>query len=265
MHTELLDTFPDWILLLIASVLLWLVMELGYRFGKWRHDHMPDERDAPVGAMVGSILGLVALVIAFTFSFAASRYDARRLTILKESNAIGTAYLRARLLPEPQATEVAKLFREYVDVRIRAVTEHKPEEAVTRSAALHDLLRSQAVAAAEKKDNPLMASLFIQSLNEVIDVHSERVLVGMRSRIPIAIWAGLFGLSMLGMASVGYQAALTNTRRSPAMLGLVAAFAIVLLLIAELDRGQEGMLRVGQQSMIDLQQSMQPPPPLSDN
>lgn len=258
MKTVPLDLLPNWVLLLIGSALLWFVMELGYRFGKWRHDHMPDERDAPVGAMVGSILGLVALVIAFTFSFAASRYDTRRITILKEANAIGTAYLRSQLLPEPHATEIAKLFREYVDVRIRGITEHKPEEAIARSAALHELLWAQAVAAAERKENPLMASLFIQSLNEVIDVHSERVLVGMRSRIPTAIWVGLFGLSMLGMASVGYQTALTNTGRSPAMLGLVVAFAVVMLLIAELDRGQEGMLSVGQQSMIDLQKSMQP-------
>ena len=66
---------------------------------------------------------------------------------------------------------------------------------------------------------------------------------------------------MLGMAAVGYQAGLSATRRSPAMLALVLAFAVVLLLIADLDRGQEGLLRIGQQSMIDLQKSMQPADP----
>jgi len=200
MHTEPLDILPNWVSLLIGSALLWLVMELGYRFGKWRHDHASDKRDEPVGAMVTSILGLVALVIAFTFSFAASRYDARRLTILKESNAIGTAYLRARLLSEPQATDVARLFREYVDLRIRGIADRKPDEAIARSAVLHDLLWAQAVAAAQKNENPVMTAIFIQSLNDVIDVHSERILVGMRSRIPLAIWVGLFGLSLLGMA-----------------------------------------------------------------
>jgi hypothetical protein len=257
MHTAPLDSLPNWVLLVIGSLVLWFVTELGYRFGRWRQTHVPGERDQPAGAIVASILGLVALVIAFTFSFAAARYDARRLTILKEANAVGTAYLRARLLPEPQATEVIRLFREYVDVRVRGVADGKPDEAIARSAALHDQLWAQAVAAAEKKENPVITALFIQSLNDVIDVHSERVLAGMRSRIPIAIWAGLFGLSMLGMAAVGYQAALANTARSPAMLGLVMAFTIVLLLISELDRGQEGMLRVGQQAMLDLQKSMQ--------
>ena len=119
------------------------------------------------------------------------------------------------------------------------------------------MLWAQAIAAADKNPGSIMTGIFIQSLNEVIDLHAKRILVGMRSRIPVVIWVGLFGLATLGMAAVGYQAALSATRRSPAMLALVLAFAVVLLLIADLDRGQEGLLRVSQQAMIDLQTSMQ--------
>ena len=255
---EPLDVVPLWGLFMIAAGLLWLSMEFGYRFGKWRHANTPGERDQPVGAMVASILGLVALVIGFTFSLAASRFDARRLTVLEEANAIGTCYLRARLLPEPQRAEVADLLHEYVDVRVKAVQEAKTEDAIIRSVAIHELLWTQATSAADKNETSIMIGVFIQSLNNVIDVHAKRTLVGLHSRIPIVIWAGLFGLSMLGMAAVGYQAALTTTRRSPAMLGLVLAFTIVLMLIADLDRGQEGLLRVSQRSMLDLQRTMQP-------
>lgn len=258
MPIEPLDFLPLWGLFLTAAGLLWLSLEIGYRFGKWRHTHRPDEQQQPVGAMVASILGLVALVLGFTFSLAASRFDARRLTVLEEANAIGTCYLRARLLAEPQRTEVARLLREYVDLRIAAVKEGKPDEAIFRSEAVHELLWNQAASAAEKNQNSIMTGVFIQSLNNVIDVHAKRVLVGLRSRIPLVIWAGLFGLSVLGMAAVGYQAALTTTRRSPAMLGLVLAFTVVLMLIADLDRGQEGLLLVSQQSMLDLQRTMQP-------
>jgi hypothetical protein len=88
-------------------------------------------------------------------------------------------------------------------------------------------------------------------------LHAKRVLVGIRSRIPLVIWIGLIGLAVLGMASVGYQAGLTTTRRSPAMLSLVLAFGAVLTLIADLDRGQEGLLRVSQQALVDVQHSMQ--------
>ena len=210
--------------------------------------------------MVASILGLVALVLGFTFSLAASRFDARRHAVLEEANAIGTTYLRARLLPEPQASESARLLREYVDVRVRGIAEGKIAEAIARSEVLHELLWAQASAAA-KSQSSIMTGLFIQSLNNVIDLHAKRVLVGIRSRLPVVIWAGLFGLAMLGMSAVGYQAALSATRRSPAMLGLVLAFAVVLFLIADLDRGQEGLLQVNQHALIDLQKTMQPARP----
>ena len=258
MHLEPLDYIPLWGLLLIASALLWLMMEIGYRFGEWRHARHPDEREQPVGAMVASILGLVALVLGFTFSLAANRFDDRRLVVLEEANAIGTCYLRARLLPEPERTEVARLLREYVDVRIKGVQEGKPEEAIRRSEVLHEQLWNHAVAAADKNDESVMTGVFIQSLNDVIDVHAKRVLLGIRSRIPFVIWVGVFVLALLSMASVGYQAALTTTRRSPAMIGLVLIFTIVLWIITDLDRGQEGLLRISDRSMLDLQKTMQP-------
>jgi hypothetical protein len=261
MNRELLDVAPLCVLFLSALVLAWLSVESGYRLGRWRHAHAPGEKDAPVGAMVAAILGLLAFMLAFTFSLAASRFEARRQVVLEEANAIGTTYLRARLLPEPQRTEVAKLLREYIDVRVRAVREGKIAEALARSEQLHSELWSQATAAAEKSPRSIMMGLFIQSLNEVIDLHAKRVMVAVRSRIPISIWGGLFALALVGMASMGYQAGLSATRRSPAMLLLVVAFAGVLFLIADLDRGQEGFLRVSQAAMTDLQRTMQPTQP----
>ena len=83
MMTAPLDAIPLWALFLLSAALLGLAMEFGYRIGRWRHFHMPDERDQPVGAMVASILGLVALVLGFTFSLAASRFDARRMAVLE--------------------------------------------------------------------------------------------------------------------------------------------------------------------------------------
>jgi hypothetical protein len=256
MNRELLDVFPLWGLFIAACVLAWLALEAGYRLGRWRHARSVEEKDAPVGAMVASILALLAFMLGFTFSLAAARFEGRRQVVLEEANAIGTAYLRARLLPEPQRAEAAKLLREYVDVRVRGVREGKVAEALARSEELHAQLWSQATAAAEKSPTPI-TGLFIQSLNEVIDLHSKRVLVGLRSRIPIVIWGGLFALAAIGMASTGYQAGLSATRRSPAMLLLVVAFAGVLFLIADLDRGREGFLQVSQEAMTDLQRSMQ--------
>lgn len=258
MITAPLDFIPLSVLFLLFGLFLGLGIEGGYRLGKWRRARIADEKEQPVGAMVASILGLVALVLGFTFSLAGLRFDDRRMAVLEEANAIGTTYLRARLLAEPQRSEIAKLLREYVAIRIEATQEGKTQQAIVRSEELHELLWLQAAAVAEKDTHSIVTGIFIQSLNDVIDLHSKRVLVGIRSRIPLVIWLGLFCLSLLGMASVGYQSALSGTRRSPAMLGLVLAFAVVLLLIADLDRGQEGLLRISQQSMIDLQKSMTP-------
>jgi hypothetical protein len=261
MLTAPLDAIPLLLLWPGFGLFLWLALEGGYRLGKWRRSHVTDEKEQPVGAMVGSILGLVALVLGFTFSLAASRFDARRTAVLEEANAIGTAYLRSQLLPEPERAQIARLLREYAEVRVHATEEGQTQQAIVRSEALHAQLWSQAAIAAEKDTHSIVTGIFIQSLNDVIDLHSKRVLVGMRSRIPLVIWLGLFGLAMLGMAAVGYQAALCATRRSPAMLALVLAFSVVLLLIADLDRGQEGLLRVSQQALVDLQESMQSAPP----
>jgi hypothetical protein len=260
LNREPLDIVPIWVLFLAVCVVAGLALEGGYRLGRWRHARAPEEKETPVGAMVGSILGLLAFLLAFTFGLAATRFDARREVVLEEANAIGTTYLRARLLPEPQRTEATSLLREYVDARLPDIRQGNPSEiiakVVARSEELQEQLWSQAVAAAEKNATPI-TGLFVQSLNETIDVHAKRLLVDQRSRIPISIWAGLFGLALLGMAAVGYQAGLSATRRSPAELGVVLAFAGVLFLIADLDRGHEGFLKVSQQPLIDLQRSMQ--------
>jgi hypothetical protein len=113
-------------------------------------------------------------------------------------------------------------------------------------------------ASRNKESNPVLTALFLQSLNETIDLHAKRVQVGVRNRIPSSIWLSLFALAALSMVAVGYQSGLSFTRRSPAMLGLVLAFGGILYLIADLDRGQEGFLTVSQQALVDVQRSMRP-------
>lgn len=257
MGTEPLDILPLGVLLLAAFALLAIAMESGYRIGQWRHVHQPDEKEQPVVAMVASILGLLALVLGFTFNLAASRFDARRQVVLEEANAIGTAYLRTSLLPSPQKAETARLLREYVEVRLKAVESGNIAEGITNSEALHEQLWAQANAAAQVDSSSIMTGLFIQSLNDVIDMHAKRILVGARSRIPLVIWVCVYGLSALGMMAVGYECGLAATRRSPAMVGLVLTFGVVLFLITDLDRGHQGLLRVGQDALLDLQRSMQ--------
>ena len=98
-YTTALDGLPLWGLFLTIVVLVLAAIEGGYRLGSYRHRQEGREKEAPVGAMVGATLGLLAFMLAFTFGMAASRFDTRKQLVLDEANAIGTTYLRTAMLP----------------------------------------------------------------------------------------------------------------------------------------------------------------------
>ena len=188
---------------------------------------------------------------------AASRFEVRRGLVLDEANAIGTTYLRAALLPEPHRTEIRALLRDYVDLRLEAAQPGMTVPARERSEEVQGRLWAQAVSVGEKKPTPI-TGLFIQSLNEVIDLHAKRVTMGMRNHIPITIWGALYLTAILATAGVGYHGGLTSPIRTLATLALVVIFSGILWLIADLDRPQEGLLKVSQQAMVDLRKSLTP-------
>jgi len=244
MNTGPLDFVPFWCVFPLVIALGMAILEVGYRFGSWRRVRFAGEKETSVAAMVTSLLGLLAFMLAFTFSLAASRFDARRQAVLREANAIGTTYLRSKLLPEPQKSEIAELLRQYAELRSQPATLETVGRLAERSTELHSKIWSLAVNAASKDSRSITSGLFLESLNGMIDLHAERMFFGLRSRIPASIWLALFVLTVLGQSSIGYQAGLAGTRRSPEMPILTVAFAVVFLLIIDLDRGQEGWLRV---------------------
>lgn len=250
------DNLPLWGLYVVTVVIILLAVEGGRRLGQYRRQQAGHELEASVGVMVGATLTLLAFLLAFTFGLAASRFDIRRGFAVDDANAIGTTYLRAGLLSEPHRTEVRKLLREYIDVRLELVRTGKSEEAMHRSDELHARLWSQAVAVGEKNPGSIVAGLFIGSLNELIDIHAKRLNLGLRTHIPGSIWAVLFFMVVLSMGAVGYQAGLTGSRRSLADLALALTLSAVMTLIADLNNPLEGWLQVRQQAMIDLRNSI---------
>ena len=254
----LLDALPLWGLFLAILLLVLLSVEGGYRLGIYRRSRSEEEKEAPVGAMVGATLGLLAFMLAFTFGAAATRRDTRRQVLLEEANAIGTTYLRAGMLPD-RRDDIRTLLRDYVDVRLEAVRSGHMTEGIGRSERLQDQLWAQAVAIGETHPTSIVVGLFVQSLNEVIDLHAKRVTASLRNRIPGAIWVALFAVTVLSLATMGYYAGLSRTSRSLAALAVACTFSVVIGLIADLDRSQEGVLKVSQQALMDLQQSMQVP------
>ena len=256
---QLFDAIPFLGLYVGTVVLSLLSVEAGFRLGGHRRRRAEHEQETPVGAMVGATLGLLAFVLAFAFGMAATRFDTRKQLVLDEANAIGTAHLRAALLPQPERAELQRLLREYVDVRLQGVQPGKLQQAMARSEELHNLLWSQVVALGEKDPRSIVAGLFIQSLNEVIDLHAKRVTASLRNRIPGIIWVALYLVTVLAMVAVGYQTGLSSPRRSVVVLLLALAFAAIMLLTADLDRPQAGLLKVSQQALVDVRNSMRTP------
>jgi hypothetical protein len=252
--SEPLDIVPLWALLVGMMAIVMLSVEGGYRVGQMR-ERRAHEMETPVGEMVASTLALLAFILGFTFSLAASRFDAKRQLLVDEANAIGTTWLRADMLPE-RREDIRALLREYVDVRIDAIVPGKLAASIRRSEDLQNRLWALAVPMARSDPDSVIVGLFVQSLNDMIDLHAKRLNAAVRSRIPTPIWAALYGISVLSFAAMGYHSGLTGTSRSLVTVVVAFTFSVVIVLIADLDRSQEGALRVSPQALIDVRQSM---------
>src|SRR5262250_1756151 len=191
-----IDALPLWALFISILLVVLLSVEFGYRLGKYRRGRREEEKEAPLGTMVGATLGLLAFMLAFTFGLAAQRFDTRRQVLLDEANAIGTVYLRAAMLPQHE-DEIRSLLRDYVDVRLAAVQTGAIAEGIRQSEALHNRLWAYAVALSRDNPDSIVVGLFVQSLNEVIDLHAKRIAAGIRNRIPGVIWLALFAVAAM--------------------------------------------------------------------
>ena len=255
-----IDAIPIGALFAATIIVVVVAIEAGIRLGHAVLRHSDHEKESPVSAIVGSILGLLAFMLAFTFGIVTDRYDSRRALVREEANAIGTAYLRSDFLAEPDRRESAGLFREYVDLRLAAVQSHDADEvqkALAESSRIQHRLWNIAVVNARKDMKSDIGALYIESLNQVIDIHALRVAVAWQARIPGGIWLVLYLLVVLGMIGVGYQSAIAgSTRRSWATPILAFSFSLVIALIASLDHPMSDFIKVSQQPLVDVRASM---------
>jgi hypothetical protein len=253
----IVDLIPLWALSVITAAVVLLSIEFGWRLGYRRHRRAKEENSTSISAAVGATMGLLAFLLAFTFSMAASRYDSRKEIVLQESDAIGTTYLRADFLAGQARGEV-RLLSEYTALRARGAAFVTSPEGLAQSTALQDQLWALATAGAQP--NSVTAGLFVQSLNEMIDLDGVRVAANL-NRIPDTIWLMLCLVTVFSMAALGYEFGVTGSRGWAVTLHLVIVFTTVIVLIADLDRPQEGLLQVSQQPLIDLLNRIGTPTP----
>jgi len=190
---------------------------------------------------------------------ASDRFDTRRALVLQETNSIGTTYLRAGFLDEPYASDIRRHLREYVPLRITVNDRAQYLANQEASIAILNEVWKQAEVVTRANPESEAVSLFIETLNETIDLQTTRATAVVVARVPETILILLFLGEVLAMGIVGYSAGLTGSRGLVAALMLILAFSAVLTLLVDLDRPRDGFLQVSQQPLITLEEQLGPP------
>jgi hypothetical protein len=252
--------------ILVVTALFGLLLvstELGFRRGRVIRGSLEDPAKSELttlqGAMVGLLALLLALLLAFSFAMAESRFDTRRQLVLEEANAIGTTYLRSQSLAQPDQTKVVALLREYVANRLKyyaaGIDPEKLDKVNKQTDQLQTELWAQAMDAINKDPHSISVGLFISSLNEVIDLHMKRD-IARQNHVPEAVLLLLFLVATLTMGIVGFGCGIGDWRNLSVTVTMCLIITLVILVIMDLDRPRRGLIRVSQQSMVDLQDNI---------
>jgi len=256
---QLLDPVPVVGVFLLFALMALAAYEIGFRVGRWWQGRTPDEKEGPTAILVGSLLALMAFLLAVTMGMAVDRYDSRRQLVLEEANAIGTVYLRAGYLPATASSETRGLLREYAPLRIDTADREQLAANFARSNEIQSELWAIVEPLARSSPDSQVLALYISALNDMIDLGETRLTAIVYARVPeTVIWLLFIGAVMtLGM--VGFHAGLHRRRSLISALVLIIVLGAVMTLVVDLDRPRRGFLQVTQQPLIDLEQQIGPP------
>lgn len=251
-----------WILAIGLFVGMLILLEAGRKIGQSRLANDPEGARIGTGAVEGAVFGLLGLLIAFTFSGAASRFDARRDLIVQETNAIGTAWLRLDLLPASAQPAIRESFRQYVDARLEVyhkIPDIKAARAeLARATALQGEIWTQAIAAGRMETAPPPATLLLlPALNEMFDITTTRT-TATRLHPPTIIFIMLCGLALASALLAGYSMAGGKSRSWLHIIGFAAITAAAVYVIIDIEFPRVGLIRVDafDQSLVELRASM---------
>lgn len=254
-----------WLLVSLVAVVVIFATAIGWSIGKAVRPRSEDLRE-PFSVMQGALLGFMGLVLAFGLSLAVGRYEARRAAVVDEANAIGTTYLRAETIAEPQRSQSLALLRRYTDTSL-IVSHTVPGSAaqVRATSASERLQRQLWTLAGQALNTAPTASaprLYVESLNEMFDLESSRV-ASLSNRVPTPVLIlEILGASIaigalaLHLATIGGRGVFTVV--------IAAGLVIVILLVTfDLDRPVRGFIRVPVGPLVQVRAEMVAPPAAS--
>lgn len=250
-------------ILTIAGIFVCMLifLEIGRRLGERQRAKDPEGLAPGTSTVVGAVFALLGLLIAFTFSGAATRFDARRQLAVQEANAIGTAYLRIDLLPVDAQPKLRESFRRYIDARL-AFYRKLPDEAAARPemdryTALQNDIWAQSVAGCQRMPSAAVTSLVLASLNEMIDITTTRF-VALKTHPPVIIFGMLIIMVLASSLLAGYDISGSKQRSWFHMLGFALLTTLALYVILDLEFPRVGLIRIDSmdQLLVDLRNSM---------
>jgi len=225
-----------------------LLFEVGRQFGIARRRRDPDGVDKGAGPVEAAVFGLLGLLLAFTFSGAASRFEDRRHLITEEANAIGTAYLRIDLLPPDTQPAIRHLFSRYLETRILVYRDAEDVTATTTRISETNVLQreiwSKAVSATQLPGAATdAAKLLLPALNAMIDITTTRE-VAMQNHPPRVIFFLLAVLSLVSALLTGYVMCITAVRSWFYMILLATTMSATFFLILDIEYPRFGLIRI---------------------
>ncbi len=255
---ELLFDIPSYVIALALFAGILLVYEMGFRIGNFHQKSTDKEIKSQTNNIQGGMLGLLALILAFTFNMSLQRYDARSEAVIQEANSIGTTVLRTKLLPPPYDAATYALLQEYIDIRIEnskiALSQYKERDDIIKKGDEQlKKIWAAGTQAARSDPNPVTTGLFIAALNELIDNRSARFEIQNR-HIPEVILFLLFFIFIMNGAIIGYTEGLGGKRAYVPTVLLTLLITLVVFLIIDLDRPRRGLITVKQDYILQLKE-----------
>ena len=251
--TTLLIFDHPWGLGLVLGIVLAFVLDLGRKVAVRYKLELVPQRKEQMGTIRDGLFILVSLLLGFTLTLAASRFAERRSLVVDEAISIGTTFLRASTLPQPYRDHSKQLLREYVDARLdlTEVNTARFSEAAKRSKLIQEELWLDAATVAQT-DRSAVTAVYVNSLNETIDLHEKRI-AAFEYRVPPPIWLLIISVSLIAVFTRGS----TLTSRFWLTLVLIpTTIAIVIALIADLDTPSRGLIHLDQSAMERLRAEM---------
>ena len=242
---------------IVLALLLGTAMagDVGCRLGRRWHPQTDEARIGHIRAILGSVLGLLALLLSFTFAMSVDRYNARSQLVVKDANVLGGLYLQSDLLPDAPRKAFKQFLRQYVDQRAQIALLHHDAsdqataQAMVQSEKIHrqmwNVVKTGADSQSRRTDDML------KGLVDAMSIYRERIF-SWESRVPDPIiWLLMFG-ALIAMSAIGFFGGLGDHRGLPARIVVTLLLCGTIYVVLDLDRPHQGLVPISQSPMLHL-------------